>query len=382
MTDVSMRRMLEAGVHFGHQTRFWNPKMAPYIFGERNNIHIVNLEKTLPMYQEAVEFVRKVVADGGTVLFVGSKRSARDSIVEHATSCGMPYVSHRWLGGMLTNFKTIRQSVERLHELEAITTEDSISEFTKKELLVLSREREKLERSLGGIKHMESLPDVVFIVDVGHEEIAVREAKKLGITVVAVVDTNCSPDDVDYLVPGNDDAMRSIDLYVSGIADAVLKGKASIPEVPSGEDDFVELDEEGRPKESDAKSRPRARSKKSVQVTKKSSTKKAIAPKEDASSQGPPQEIAEPAEPVLGDSEADSNDGPTLDELVVQVEQAEDAEGTKVLQSSELLEEEKKSTKKKVAKKKPTNEKVAITKKKKKKKAAPKKTSSEGAEES
>ena len=301
MTDVSMRRMLEAGVHFGHQTRFWNPKMAPYIFGERNNIHIVNLEKTLPMYQEAVEFVRKVIADGGTVLFVGSKRSARDSIVEHATSCGMPYVSHRWLGGMLTNFKTIRQSVKRLHELEAITTEDSISEFTKKELLVLSREREKLERSLGGIKHMESLPDVVFIVDVGHEEIAVREAKKLGIAVVAVVDTNCSPDDIDYLVPGNDDAMRSIDLYVSGIADAVLKGKASIPEVPSGEDDFVELDEEGRPKGSDAKSRPRARSKKSVQVTKKSSTRKAIVPKEDTPAQGPSQEIAEPAEPMLGD---------------------------------------------------------------------------------
>jgi small subunit ribosomal protein S2 len=273
---------------------------------------------------------------------------------------------------MLTNFKTIRQSVKRLHELEAITTEDSISEFTKKELLVLSREREKLERSLGGIKHMESLPDVVFIVDVGHEEIAVREAKKLGIAVVAVVDTNCSPDDIDYLVPGNDDAMRSIDLYVSGIADAVLKGKASIPEVPSGEDDFVELDEEGRPKGSDAKSRPRARSKKSVQVTKKSSTRKAIVPKEDAPAQGPSQEIAEPAEP-------------TSDEPVVQVEQAEDAEDTKVLQSSELPEEEKKpakKTKKKVAKKKPTSKKIAITKKKKKKKAAPKKTSSEGAEES
>ncbi|MEE3196878.1 MAG: 30S ribosomal protein S2, partial [Pseudomonadota bacterium] len=281
MTDVSMRRMLEAGVHFGHQTRFWNPKMAPYIFGERNNIHIVNLERTLPMYQEAVEFVRKVVADGGTVLFVGSKRSARDSIVEHATNCGMPYVSHRWLGGMLTNFKTIRQSVERLHELETITAGDSISEFTKKELLVLSREREKLERSLGGIKHMESLPDVVFIIDVGHEEIAVREAKKLGIAVVAVVDTNCSPDDIDYLVPGNDDAMRSIDLYVSGIADAVLKGKASIPEVPTGEDDFVELDKEGRPKESNTKGRPQVRSKKSAQVTKKSSIRKAMIAKED-----------------------------------------------------------------------------------------------------
>lgn len=382
MADVSMRRMLEAGVHFGHQTRFWNPKMAPYIFGERNNIHIVNLEKTLPMYQEAVKFVRKVVADGGTVLFVGSKRSAQDSIVEHATSCGMPYVSHRWLGGMLTNFKTIRQSVERLHELEKITTEDSISEFTKKELLVLSREKEKLERSLGGIKHMESLPDVVFIIDVGHEEIAVREANKLGIAVVAVVDTNCSPDNIDYLVPGNDDAMRSIDLYVSGIADAVLKGKASIPEVPSGEDDFVELDEEGRPKESNVKNRPRSRSKKSVQVTKKSSTRKAIASKEDIPAQKPSQETTEPTESMLGDSEADLNDGPTLDEPVVQVEQAEDIEGTKVLQSPELPEEKNKPTKKKVAKKKPTSKKVAVTKKKRNKKAAPKKTSSEGVEES
>ncbi len=379
MADVSMRRMLEAGVHFGHQTRFWNPKMAPYIFGERNNIHIVNLEKTLPMYQEAVEFVRKVVADGGTVLFVGSKRSAQDSIVEHATSCGMPYVSHRWLGGMLTNFKTIRQSVKRLHELEEITTEDSISEFTKKELLVLSREKEKLERSLGGIKHMESLPDVVFIIDVGHEEIAVKEANKLGIAVVAVVDTNCSPDSVDYLIPGNDDAMRSIDLYVSGIADAALKGKTSIPEVPSGEDDFVELDEEGRPKESNIKSRPRSRSKKSVQITKKSGTRKAIASKEDIPAQKPSQETAEPTESMLGDSEADLNNGPTPDEPVVQVEQAEDTEDTKVLQSPKLPEKENKPTKKKVAKKKPTSEKVVVTKKKK---TTPKKTSSEGVDES
>jgi len=380
-----MRRMLEAGVHFGHQTRFWDPKMAPYIFGERNNIHIVNLEKTLPMYQEAVKFVRKVVADGGTVLFVGSKRSAQDSIVEHATSCGMPYVSHRWLGGMLTNFKTIRQSVKRLHELEEITTGDSVSEFTKKELLVLSREKEKLERSLGGIKHMESLPDVVFIIDVGHEEIAVREAKKLGIAVVAVVDTNCSPDDIDYLVPGNDDAMRSIDLYVSGIADAVLKGKASIPEVPTGEDDFVELDKEGRPKESNTKSRPQVRSKKSAQVTKKSSIRKAMIAKEDTSAQKPSQEAAEPAEPILSDSEADLSDQPTLDELVAQIEQVGDTEDTEVLQSLELSEKENKPTKKakkKVTKKKPTSKKVAVTKKKRKKKTAPKKTSSKGIEES
>jgi small subunit ribosomal protein S2 len=247
MADVTMRRMLEAGVHFGHQTRFWNPKMAPYIFGERNKIHIINLEKSLPLYLEAAEFVRKLVADGGVVLFVGSKRAARQAITEEATRCGMPYVSQRWLGGMLTNFKTIRQSIKRLKELEEITAGGG-SEFTKKELLTLSRERDKLQRALGGIKEMDALPDAVFIIDVGHEEIAVKEAKKLGIPVVAVVDTNCSPDGIDYPIPGNDDAMRAIHLYAAGIADAVLAGKASIPEVPAGEDDFVELDEEGRPK--------------------------------------------------------------------------------------------------------------------------------------
>lgn len=247
MADVTMRRMLEAGVHFGHQTRFWNPKMAPYIFGERNKIHIINLEKTLPLFNEAAEFVRKLVADGGVVLFVGSKRAARQAIAEEAARCGMPYVSQRWLGGMLTNFKTIRQSIKRLKDLEEIT-QGGGPEFTKKELLTLSRERDKLERALGGIKEMDSLPDAVFIIDVGHEEIAVKEAHKLGIPVVAVVDTNCSPEGIDYPIPGNDDAMRAIQLYAAGIADAVLEGKESLPEVPVGDDDFVELDEEGRPK--------------------------------------------------------------------------------------------------------------------------------------
>src|SRR5690554_1120176 len=247
MADVTLRRLLEAGVHFGHQTRFWNPKMAPYIFGERNKIHIINLEKTLPLFHEATEFVRKLVADGGVVLFVGSKRAARQAIAEEATRCGMPYVSQRWLGGMLTNFKTIRQSIKRLKDLEEIT-QGGGSEFTKKELLTLSRERDKLQRALGGIKDMDSLPDAVFIIDVGHEEIAVKEARKLGVPVVAVVDTNCSPEGIDYPIPGNDDAMRAIHLYAAGIADAVLAGKASIPEVPAGEDEFVELDEEGKPK--------------------------------------------------------------------------------------------------------------------------------------
>ena len=263
MTDVSMRRMLEAGVHFGHQTRFWNPKMAPFIFGERNKIHIINLEITLPMYKQAAEFVRKVVAEGGTLLFVGSKRAAREAISKEAQRCGMPYVSQRWLGGMLTNFKTIRQSIKRLHELEATTETGASTDFTKKEMLELVRERDKLERALGGIKQMESLPDAVFVIDVGHEEIAVREARKLGIPVVAIVDTNCSPDHVDYAIPGNDDAMRAIELYAEGIADAVLDGKASIPEVPSGDDEFVELDEEGKPKveQQRKKSAPKKRAK-------------------------------------------------------------------------------------------------------------------------
>jgi small subunit ribosomal protein S2 len=249
MTDVSMRRMLEAGVHFGHQTRFWNPKMAPFIFGERNKIHIINLEKTVPLFEQAAEFVRRLVADGGTLLFVGSKRAAREAVAAEAERCGMPFVSQRWLGGMLTNFKTIRQSIKRLHSLdETVAGGPAAREFTKKEMLNLSRERDKLQRALGGIKHMDSLPDGIFVIDVGHEEIAIREARKLGIPVVAVVDTNCTPEGIDYPIPGNDDAMRAIHLYAQGIAEAVLAGKASIPEVPSGDDEFVELDEEGRPK--------------------------------------------------------------------------------------------------------------------------------------
>ena len=248
MTDVSMRRMLEAGVHFGHQTRFWNPKMAPFIFGERNRIHIINLERTLPLYNEACEFIRRLVADGGTVLFVGSKRAARQAVCEEAIRCGMPYVSHRWLGGMLTNFKTIRKSITRLKDLEEITGDGARGDYTKKEILGLTRERDKLERALGGIKDMEGLPDAVFVIDVGHEEIAIKEAAKLGIPIVAVVDTNSSPDEIDYVVPGNDDAMGAIKLYAEGAAEAVLAGKASIPEVPVGDDEFVELDEEGRPK--------------------------------------------------------------------------------------------------------------------------------------
>jgi len=270
MPDVTMRRMLEAGVHFGHQTRFWNPKMAPFIFGERNKIHIINLEQTMPLYKAASEFVRKLVAEGGTLLFVGSKRAARDAIAAEAVRCGMPFVTQRWLGGMLTNFKTIKQSIKRLKMLEEITDPSAASpeaaKFTKKEILKLGREKGKLERTLGGIKNMDALPSAVFLVDVGHEEIAVREARKLGVPIVAVVDTNCSPDGIDYPIPGNDDAMRAIALYAEGIADAVIDGKASIPEVPTGDDEFVELDESGKPKvEAKAKKAP---PKKRARVTK------------------------------------------------------------------------------------------------------------------
>jgi len=257
MPGVSMRQMLEAGVHFGHQTRFWNPKMAPFIFGERNKIHIINLEKTQPLYAEASQFVKGVVADGGKVLLVGTKRSARDAVQKEAERCGMPYVNQRWLGGMLTNFKTIRQSIKRLAELTELSSSGALDKRGKKEATQLRREMDKLERSLGGIKQMESLPDVLFVIDVGHERIAIHEAKKLGIPVVAIVDTNCSPEGIDYVIPGNDDAMRAIQLYTAGMADAVIEGKASVPHVTVGEDEFVELDELGQPRKKAARGRQR-----------------------------------------------------------------------------------------------------------------------------
>ncbi|MFM7396218.1 MAG: 30S ribosomal protein S2 [Gammaproteobacteria bacterium] len=257
MASVSMRQMLEAGVHFGHQTRFWNPKMEEFIFGERNKIHIINLEKTQPMFAEAAKFIHGVASDGGTVLFVGTKRSAREPIQKEAVRAGMPFVNQRWLGGMLTNFKTVRQSIKRLADLAEMKANGSLDKRGKKEGTMLRRELEKLERSLGGIKHMESLPDAIFVVDVGHENIAVHEANKLGIPVVAIVDTNCAPDGVDYVVPGNDDAMRAIQLYASGIADAVLEGRSTAPALAVSEDEFVELDEQGNPKPKVARGKPR-----------------------------------------------------------------------------------------------------------------------------
>jgi small subunit ribosomal protein S2 len=257
MASVSMRQMLEAGVHFGHQTRFWNPKMEEFIFGERNKIHIINLERTQPLYGEAANFVKGVVSDGGTILFVGTKRSARESIQKEASRCEMPFVNQRWLGGMLTNFKTVRQSIKRLMDLTEMKDSGTLEKRGKKEGTQLRREMDKLERSLGGIKHMESLPDAIFIIDVGHEMIAVAEARKLGIPVVAVVDTNCSPEGIDYVIPGNDDAMRAIQLYAAGMADAALEGRASGPSMVVGEDEFVELDEQGNPKPKAGRNRPR-----------------------------------------------------------------------------------------------------------------------------
>jgi small subunit ribosomal protein S2 len=227
MADVTMRTMLEAGVHFGHQTRFWNPKMMPFIFGDRNKIHIIDLEKTLPLYRDAINFIGRMAENGGTILFVGTKRAAQEIISAEAKRCGMPYVDRRWLGGMLTNFRTVKQSINRLKELEAMLLDGGADHVSKKERLSLQRELLKLERSLGGIKNMERLPDVLFIIDVGHEKIAVAEAVKLAIPVVAVVDTNNSPDGVDYVVPGNDDAIRSIGLYVEGVADAVIDGRTA-----------------------------------------------------------------------------------------------------------------------------------------------------------
>lgn len=240
--SVTMRQMLEAGVHFGHQTRFWNPKMAPFIFGNRNKIHIVNLEKTLPMFQEAQKFVRQLSANKGKVLFVGTKRAARDIVREEAQRAGMPYVDNRWLGGMLTNFKTVKLSIKRLNELEAALAEPG--RLSKKEILTMQREADKLNRSLGGIREMGGVPDALFIVDVGYQKGAVVEAKKLGIPVIGVVDTNNSPEGVDYIIPGNDDSARAIRLYARGMADAALEGRAQVISEIVGGEEFVEVEEE------------------------------------------------------------------------------------------------------------------------------------------
>ena len=260
MSNISMRQMLEAGVHFGHQTRYWHPKMRPYIFGERNRIHIINLEKTLPLFNEAMGYLTKLIANGGTVLFVGTKRQATDIVSEAAARCGSPYVNHRWLGGMLTNYRTVKKSIERLKMLESVLADDTSSKkLSKKELLTLDRERVKLEKSLGGIKEMSGLPDAVFVIDVGHEYIAVSEANKLNIPVVGVVDSNCKPDGVDYVIPGNDDAIRAIQLYAHAAADAILAGQEQRQAtIVSGDDEFIEVKEEPAKIKVTAKKKPMA----------------------------------------------------------------------------------------------------------------------------
>jgi len=223
--SVTMRQMLEAGVHFGHQTRFWNPKMAPYIFGHRNKIHIINLENTLILYEEAMKYVRQLSANKGIVLFVGTKRQARDIVREEATRCGSPYVDQRWLGGMLTNFKTIKQSIKRLQDMEIMVQDGTLEKLVKKEALDLQRELDKLNSSLGGIKDMKGLPDALFVIDVGYQKGAITEARKLGIPVIGVVDTNHNPEGLQYIIPGNDDSSRAIRLYARGVADAILEGR-------------------------------------------------------------------------------------------------------------------------------------------------------------
>jgi small subunit ribosomal protein S2 len=385
-----MRQMLEAGVHFGHQTRYWDPKMAPYIFGARGKIHIINLEKSLPMLIDSMNFISKVASKRGNVIFVGTKRAASKAIAEEAQRCGMPYVSHRWLGGMLTNFRTIRQSIKRLRQIEKMEEDGSFARLVKKEVLQLTRERDKLERSLGGIKDMKALPDVMFVVDVGHEDIAVKEARKLGIPVIAVVDTNCSPKGIDYVIPGNDDAIRSIRLYAQLAADAVLEGRASVPHIEES-DEFIELDEHGNPIKRDTKP---AKDKK-AKTAKKKVAKKVVVKKtplaaeeaapaetttEPAEAEAAPAETAEQAEaevvPAKAAEEATTEAAPaevaeTAEAEAAPAEEAEAAPAKAVeaapVEEAEAEKPAKKAVTKKVAKKKVAKKKV--TKKKAAKKA-------------
>ncbi len=380
MANVTMRQMLEAGVHFGHQTRYWNPKMEPYIFGSRGKIHIINLEQTLPLMIDALNFTSKLAAKRGNIIFVGTKRAASAAISEEAQRCGMPYVSHRWLGGMLTNFRTIRQSIKRLKNLEQMQEEGGFDHLGKKEVLQLTREQEKLERSLGGIKDMKGLPDAMFVVDVGHEEIAVKEAQKLGIPVIAVVDTNCSPEGIDYVIPGNDDAIRSIRLYTQLVAESVLEGRASAPQIaPDEDDEFVELDAEGKPVKRSARKKDKGAEKKAARkkVARKVVVKKAVtaaAAGEAAADAAPEAEAAPDAEEQpAAEAEAPAETAP---EDAVKAEEApteEEAKAEEAPAEEEKAEAEapKKVAKKKAAKKKTAKKKTA--KKKVAKKAAAKK---------
>ena len=281
MSTVSMRDMLQAGVHFGHQTRFWNPKMSQYIFGSRNKVHVINLEHTVPAFNEALEILRVEAAKGNQILFVGTKRAAQKIVKEQAERCGMPYVSHRWLGGMLTNYKTIRASIRRFRELETQAADGTFEKLTKKEVLMRTRMKDKLENSIGGIKDMNGLPDILFVVDVDHERIAINEANKLGIPVVGIVDTNSDPDGVDYVIPGNDDSIRAIKLYAASVADTVLEGKAQSAVVTSKDEFVEEVAAEAAPADAPA-----------AEAAPKEAAPKEAAPKEAAPKEAAPKEAA------------------------------------------------------------------------------------------
>ena len=421
MPDVTMRQMLEAGVHFGHQTRYWNPKMAPFIFGARGKIHIINLEKTLPLLNDSMSFLSKLAAIRGTIMFVGTKRAASAAIEEEARRCGMPFVSHRWLGGMLTNYRTIRASVKRLKQLEGMSEDGSIDHLVKKEVLQLTRERDKLERSLGGVKDMKGLPDALFIVDVSHEEIAVKEAQKLGIPIIAIVDTNCSPDGIDYVIPGNDDAIRSIRLYTQLAANAVLEGRASAPKVEA-DDEFIELDAEGNPiKRKAHKAKPGVKKATLKKVSKKVVVRKltVATPEAEAEAQAAPDDAtptaaAPAAETATADTTAVKAVAEKTEEAKTEETKAEESE-TKEIKTEDSSAEEaivepesitkpeakkvetktaksevslakaskEKVTKKKTVKKKTTKKKTAkkkATKKKTAKKKASKKTAAKKAD--
>jgi len=297
MATVSMRSMLEAGVHFGHQTRYWNPKMAPYIFGHRSKIHIINLEVTVPLLEEAQNYLSKLAAGGGTILFVGTKRAARDAIAREAARCNMPYVNQRWLGGTLTNFATVRRSVRRLLEIEAMADDGTLDRLIKKEAVQLRREHDKLQKSLGGIRNLESLPDAMFVIDVGYEKIAISEAKKLGIPVVGLVDTNNSPNGVDYVIPGNDDAISAVELFATCAADAVLAGRETLPVIEGDAEEFVEEEEVQK----------LARRRKTRGTSARPAAKKAPARKTSAAADKPAAEQGD--KPAAAEGEAKAADG-------------------------------------------------------------------------
>ena len=385
MSNFTMREMLEAGVHFGHQTRFWNPKMAPFIFGERNKIHIINLEETMPMCRDAINYLGKVASKKGKIMFVGTKRAASDTVCEEAERCGMPYVNHRWLGGMLTNFRTVRASIKRLKELEEMAANNSYEVINKKEILQLSREQEKLQKTLGGIKEMGGLPDVLFVIDVGYEKIAVKEAGKLGIPVVGVVDTNNSPENVEYIIPGNDDSMRAIRLYARLVADAIIEGKQSIVGSADGEDELIEVDESA---EAAAVVKTRAAAKpakaeaavaESAPAGAEEAPAEATAAEDDSVAEAKAEAVVEEEKPAEAAAEEETAaEAAAEDEAPAETAAADEAEGE--AEAAPKKAAAKKAATKKAASKKASSKKAAAkkstTKKAATKKAATKKAAS------